>query len=113
AGEADTLSAIRRELRAVDEHLPVVELRTMRDFHERGLLLWVIRAAGRGLMGLGTLALLLATVGVYGVKSYVVAQRTREIGIRLALGATRRDIGWMLLRDGARMTLAGLAIGFP
>jgi putative ABC transport system permease protein len=47
------------------------------------------------------------------VKSYVVSQRTREIGIRLALGARPRDIAWMLLRDGARMTLLGVAIGFP
>jgi putative ABC transport system permease protein len=75
--------------------------------------LWVIRAAGRTLTGLGGLALLLAAIGVYGVKSYVVSQRTREIGIRLALGATPRDIAWMLLRDGARMTLIGVAIGFP
>jgi putative ABC transport system permease protein len=50
---------------------------------------------------------------VYGVKSYVVAQRTREIGIRLALGASPREIVWMLLRDGARMTLVGVAIGLP
>src|SRR5437762_9729083 len=49
----------------------------------------------------------------YGVKSYVVSQRTREIGIRLAIGASPRDIAWMLLRDGARMTLAGIAFGFP
>ena len=85
----------------------------MRDFHDRGLVLWLIRAAGRSLTGLGGLALLLAAIGVYGVKSYVVSQRTREIGIRLALGATPRDIAWMLLRDGARMTVVGLAIGFP
>ena len=107
------LTAIRRELRAVDDRLPVVELRTMQDFHDRGLLLWVIRAAARTLSGLGGLALLLAAIGVYGVKSYVVSQRTREIGIRLALGASPRDIAWMLLRDGARMTLVGIAIGFP
>jgi putative ABC transport system permease protein len=113
AGENDMLSAIRRELRALDDRLPVVELRTMHEFHERGLVLWVIRTAGRTLMGLGMLALLLAVVGVYGVKSYVVSQRTREIGIRLALGAAPRDIGLMLLRDGARMTLVGLAVGFP
>lgn len=111
--EREVLTAIRRELRAVDDRLPVVELRTMREFHDRGLLLWVIRAAGRTLSGLGGLALLLAVIGVYGVKSYVVSQRTREIGIRLALGASPSDIVWMLLRDGARMTLVGVAIGFP
>jgi predicted permease len=109
----EMLGTIRRELRAVDDRLPVTELRTMQEFHDRGLLLWVIRTAGRTLTGLGGLALLLAVVGVYGVRSYVVSQRTREIGIRLALGARPRDIAWMLVRDGARTTLAGIAIGFP
>jgi len=113
SGDAEMLAAIRRELRAVDSRLPVTELRTMREFHDRGLVLWVIRAAGRTLLGLATVALLLAAIGVYGVKSYVVAQRTREIGIRLALGASPREIVWMLLRDGARMTLVGVAIGLP
>jgi predicted permease len=111
--EVETLRAVRRELQAVDDRLPVVELRTLREFHNRGLVLWVIRAAGRTLTGLGGLALLLAAIGVYGVKTYVVSQRTREIGIRLALGARPRDIAWMLLREGARMTILGVAIGFP
>ncbi len=111
--EAQLAAAIRGELRAFDDRLPIVRLSTMREFHERGLVLWVVRAAGRALSGLGGLALLLAAIGVYGVKSYVVSARTREIGIRLALGATNRDIVGMLLRDGARMTLVGLAIGFP
>jgi len=109
----ELLTAIRRQLRAVDDRLPVVELRTMQDFHDRGLVLWVIRAAGRTLIGLGMLALLLAAVGVYGLKSYVVSQRTREIGIRLALGARPADIARLLFLDGARMTMIGLAIGFP
>jgi len=88
-------------------------LKTMQQFHDRGLVLWMIRTAGRVLMGLGVLALLLAAIGIYGVKSYVVSQRTREIGIRIALGARPRAIGLMLFRDGARTTLLGLAIGFP
>jgi len=113
AADAEMLGAIRRELRAVDDRLPVIDLLTMQEFHNRGLSLWVIRAAGRTLSGLGGLALLLAVVGVYGVKSYVVSQRTREIGIRLALGARSADIAWLLFREGARMTIAGVAIGFP
>src|SRR5262249_13575827 len=111
--EEELVATIRRELRRLDERLPIVDMRTMHEFHDRGLVLWVIRAAGRTLMGLGGLALLLAAIGVYGVKSYVVAQRTKEIGIRLALGAAPRDIVLMLLRDGARLTIVGIAIGFP
>jgi putative ABC transport system permease protein len=62
-----------------------------------------------------TTALILAAVGIYGVMSYVVRQRTREIGTRIALGATRRDILWLVMREGALIaaggTIAGLLIG--
>jgi ABC-type antimicrobial peptide transport system permease subunit len=85
----------------------------MRSFHDRGLVLWLIRAAGALLSAFGILALSLAAIGVYGVKSYIVAQRTREIGIRVTLGARPADILWLVLRDGARMTAVGLAIGVP
>lgn len=58
------------------------------------------------------LALILACIGIYGVISYVVSQQTREIGLRMALGAQASDVMGMVLREGARMTLAGVGIGF-
>ena len=61
----------------------------------------------------GTLALVLSLVGLYGVMSFVVTQRTREIGVRLALGATRTSALWLVLRDALAMILAGTAIALP
>jgi putative ABC transport system permease protein len=72
---------------------------------------WTPRNLALRLGVLGVVALLLAAMGIYGVISYVVAQRTREMGIRLALGAQRRDIFKVVLRQGLTLTLIGAAIG--
>ncbi len=85
----------------------------MRRYHDRSLELWAVRAGGNVVISLGGLALLLALVGVYGVKSYVVSQRIREFGIRVAVGARPNDVLWLVLREGLSLTAAGLAIGLP
>ena len=110
---AAMLDTLRREFREIDPRLPVLELTTFQRFHENGLELWAIRTGGRMLVMFGALALALAVAGVYGVKSYLVSRRTREIGIRMALGAKPQDVLGMVMRESAGLTLAGLALGIP
>jgi predicted permease len=113
AAENATLAAIRGEVSRVDPRLVILELMPMRRFHDRSLELWAVRAGGNVVISLGALALLLALAGVYGVKSYVVSQRTREFGIRVAVGARPSDVMWLVLGDGLALAGTGLAIGWP
>lgn len=112
AAEAAFLKTLREQIRSVDDGLPVISMQTLRDFRDGGLLLWFVKTGARLFGIFGGLALFLAVVGVYGVKSYVVAQRTREIGIRMAMGATKSGVVWMIVREGGMLTAAGLAAGF-
>jgi predicted permease len=111
--EAETalIEALRREVRAVDASLPVVELRTLRSHRDASMALWAVRTGAWLFTAFGLLALLLAVVGVYGVKSYLVARRTREFGIRMALGASPGDVRRLVLGEGARLLGLGLGIG--
>jgi len=109
--DAPMLASIRRELQAVDPQLPVLSARTMALHRDSSLQVWGVRVAATMFSTFGALALLLATIGVYGLKAYDVARRTREIGIRMALGATGGDVERLVLREGLRTTLIGLAIG--
>ena len=110
--EAAVIQAARRELRAVDERLPVLSLKTMTQFRDTSLLFWVVKA-GAGLFAVfGVVAAFLAVVGLYAVKAYVVARRTREIGIRMALGSTPKDVMWLVLKEGLVLTAVGLLVGF-
>ena len=109
--EAAMLPDVRRMLVALDPDLPIIALETRPMYRDRNMILWLLRAGAQVFLAFGLLALFMTVVGVYGVKSYVVARRTREIGIRVALGATRRDVVNMVVRDGLLTTSIGLITG--
>lgn len=101
--------ALRQQVQAVDPNLPLFGERTMADVVSASL---AQRRFAMQVVGLfGVLALLLAGIGIYGVMAYSVTQRTREIGIRLALGASTGSILSWLLRQGMRLTLIGVGVG--
>jgi putative ABC transport system permease protein len=106
---ASLAGPVRRTIGSLDPNLPLTRVYAMEEVVKRSMartsftmLLLVIAAS---------VALLLGSVGIYGVISYVVSQRTREIGVRMALGAARGDISRMVLREGAVVTLVGIGIG--
>jgi predicted permease len=106
-----TTDLIRRTVREVDAAVPILSLKTFAQHLDGNFELWIVRAGATMFSVFGGLALALATVGVYGVKAYSVARRTREIGIRMALGAQRETVQWMILREGAVMLASGVVLG--
>ena len=101
----------RKMLRDVDPALPILSIAPFSDLVEKNVSLWVVRLGAILFSVFGGIALLLAVVGVYGVKAYTVACRTREIGIRMALGAHRRDVFALIMRQGALQTALAVAVG--
>lgn len=102
---------IRSIIRGADPALPVGYFRTLDEQVNRALNTERMLAALSGSFGI--VALLLSLVGLYGVMAFVVTKRTREIGIRLALGATRTSALWLVLRDALMMITAGTALALP
>ena len=103
------LNAIRHEVRQLDANLPVLDAKTMRE--HMSLSLFPLRAGAWVAGSFAALALLLAGLGIYGVISYATAQRTRELGIRIALGAQKGDVLRLVIRQGLTLALIGLALG--
>jgi putative ABC transport system permease protein len=106
---ASAANALRAALAAVDSALPVYGLMTVEERRDQSIFTERFMAALCVIMGL--LAAVLAAIGLYGLMAYIVARRTREIGIRMALGASRSGVAWLVLSEVVRMTAIGLLVG--
>jgi putative ABC transport system permease protein len=103
------IASVRGEVRNLDPTLPVYEAKTLRE-HMR-LALFPLHAGAVAVGSFAFLAMILAAIGIYGVMAYSVAQRTQEIGIRMALGARAVDVWKMVLRQGIFLTAVGMFCG--
>jgi putative ABC transport system permease protein len=109
AGSPEALiGSVRAALREVDPTAGIL-VQTMRNYSR--IATWPTRIGAGFLVSLSGLGLALALVGLYGVIAFVVARRTAEIGVRMALGASRAGVAWMVLRDGAKVIGAGIVVG--
>jgi len=105
------IPTMRSTLREIDPDLPILGIAPWVDLMERSVGLWIVKLGATLFGAFGVIALLLAVVGVYGVKAYAVACRTREIGIRMALGAHRKDVFALIMRQGAMQTALAVGVG--
>jgi predicted permease len=105
------IDAVRREVHSAAPGVPVFKVRTFRQHLDGSSDLWIVRIGAILFSIFGGLALVLAVVGLYGVKAYSVARRTREIGIRMALGAAPGAVQTLIMREGLVMTLTGAGLG--
>jgi ABC-type antimicrobial peptide transport system permease subunit len=112
AGTPDSVTtSIRNEIRAVDNNLIVSSIKTIPQLIDQSLILERLLAKLSSFFGV--LALLLAAIGLYGLMAYGVVRRTKEIGIRMALGAQPGNVRWMILRETLWLVIAGMLIGVP
>jgi macrolide transport system ATP-binding/permease protein len=111
AGDPHSLvGPIRNEVQALDRRIPLFQVKTMEQHLTWAL--WGPNMAATLALAFGVVALLLSAVGLYSVMAYIVSQRTREVGIRMALGARRADVMKLITSEGMKMAAIGVAIGF-
>ena len=111
AEQTGLVSAVRRVVQTLDPELPVYGVQTMEQLIQNTRGVSTRRSTAVLLSSFAAVALLLATIGLYGVMSYGVAQRTREIGVRMALGARRSDVLRLVLKNGLKLILPGIGFG--
>jgi ABC-type antimicrobial peptide transport system permease subunit len=107
---ASLVGAVRNEAQALDRRVPLFGVKTMAQ--HKTFALWAPNMAATFSLAFGALALLLSAVGLYSVMAYVVSQRTREVGIRMALGANRADVMKLITKQGMLLAIVGVALGF-
>jgi putative ABC transport system permease protein len=105
------IDTVRNQLKQVDANLPIMYVKSFRSQHEGSAQVWVLRAAAKMFLTLGLAAAFVAVIGLYGVRSYLVSRRTREFGVRMAVGAAPGDVLTLVLREAIVTTSVGLVIG--
>lgn len=112
SGSGDAMvEAVRAELRASDANLPVMYVKSFRSRHDSSAQVWILRAGAKVFLTLGLAAAFVAVIGLYGVRSHLISRRTREFGVRMAVGASPLDVLRLVLREAITTTAVGLAIG--
>ena len=105
------VETVRTQLRAADANLPIMYVKSFRSQHEGSAQVWLLRAGAKLFLTLGLAAAFVAVIGLYGVRSYLVSRRTREFGVRMAVGASPVDVLRLVLREAVTTTAVGLTIG--
>lgn len=111
AAGAKIIDTIRQEIRTMDPKTPILACEPLADFVAKNLNVWTLHFLSTMFVLFGIVAVVLAVIGVYGVKAYLVARRTREMGIRIAIGARPADVLGLLLRQSASQTSVGVLVG--
>lgn len=110
-GAESMLPLIRREIRAIDPQLPIMKLKTFDAHIASDFTLCTVQMMANIFCMFAALSMFLTAIGTYGARAYNVARRTREIGIRIALGAPQKSMVWLILQEGVALTLTGIVLG--